>query len=159
MRALQSLSQTVAMRKFIVRHSLGILLPSIVIILFVSAGLALAQQRLYEPYPANDDEGSYEFVPATIVVRWSQLAEDNAFAVDPAISDPFPIARGWTMMYLAMHDALNAIAPKYWQYAFFGALMGNDIAKKIVETQLRRRDRRTAPHAIPSIRVPSRGAR
>ena len=57
---------------------------------------------------------------ATLVVRWSQLAQDNAFAVDPAITDPFPNARGWTMMYLAMHDALNAIVPKFRQYAFFG---------------------------------------
>ena len=62
---------------------------------------------------AHDDDGSYEFADATIVVRWSQLAEDNAFAVDPAITDPFPNARGWTMMYLAMHDALNAIVPKF----------------------------------------------
>ena len=37
-----------------------------------------------------DDDRSYEFADATIVVRWSQLAQDNAFAVDPAINDPFP---------------------------------------------------------------------
>jgi hypothetical protein len=63
---------------------------------------------------------SDEFADATIVVRWSQLAQDNAFAVDPGITDPFPNARGWTMMYLAMHDALNAIVPRFQQYAFFG---------------------------------------
>jgi hypothetical protein len=57
----------------------------------------------------------------TIVIRWSQLAQDNAFAVDPQVTDPFPNARGWTMMYLAMHDALNAIEPRFRQYAFFGA--------------------------------------
>jgi PAP2 superfamily len=92
----------------------------LVFILFVSSRLALAQQSPNEPYSANDNVGSYEFTPATIVVRWSQLAEDNAFAVDPATTDPFPSMRGWTMMYLAMHDALNAIAPKFRQYAFFG---------------------------------------
>ena len=37
----------------------------------------------------------------------------------PAMTDPFPSARGWTMMYLAMHDALNAVVPRYEQYAFF----------------------------------------
>jgi hypothetical protein len=65
---------------------------------------------------AHQDERS----DATLVVRWSRLARDNAFAVDPATTDPFPSARGWTMMYLAMHDALNAIVPRYKQYAFFG---------------------------------------
>ena len=63
-------------------------------------------RRRGEPY------GSDEFSDATVVVRWSQLAQDNAFAVDPAMTDPFPNARGWTMMYLAMHDAFNAIVPK-----------------------------------------------
>jgi hypothetical protein len=77
-------------------------------------------ERRYEPYTANDDDGSDGFSDATMVVRWSQLAEDNAFAVDPAITDPFPNGRGWTMMYLAMHDALNAIEGKFLQYAFFG---------------------------------------
>jgi hypothetical protein len=62
-----------------------------------------------------------ELSDGTLVVRWSQLAQDNALAVDPATADPFPSARGWTMMYLAMHDALNAIVPRYKQYAFFGS--------------------------------------
>jgi PAP2 superfamily len=69
--------------------------------------------------PSHGDPS--EFSDAALVVRWSQLAQDNAFAVDPAVTDPFPNARGWTMMYLAMHDALNAIVPTYRQYAFFGA--------------------------------------
>ncbi len=58
---------------------------------------------------------------ARVVVRWSHLAHDNAFAVDPEMTDPFPGMRGWTMMYLAMHDALNAVVPMFNQYAFFGA--------------------------------------
>jgi hypothetical protein len=66
----------------------------------------------------NDD--APELADATIVIRWSQLAEDNALAVDPATTDPFPSARGWTMMYLAMHDALNAIARKFRPYTFSG---------------------------------------
>lgn len=61
-----------------------------------------------------------ELSDPTIVIRWSQLAQDNAFAVDPEVTDPFPNARGWTMMYLAIHDALNAIEPRFRQYAFFG---------------------------------------
>ncbi len=76
-------------------------------------------ERRDEPSTASDDR-SDEYSDATIVIRWSQLAEDNAFAVDPAMTDPFPNARGWTMMYLAMHDALNAIEQKFRRYAFFG---------------------------------------
>lgn len=69
---------------------------------------------------ANDEPGpTGEFRDATVVVRWSQLAQDNAFAIDPAMTDPFPNARGWTIMYLAMHDALNAIVPRFKPYAFF----------------------------------------
>jgi hypothetical protein len=92
------------MHKFLVGHHLRALVLSIVVV-FASGGLSLADQ---------------EFPDATIVVRWSQLAEDNALAVDPATTDPFPSARGWTMMYLAMHDALNAIAHKFQPYAFVG---------------------------------------
>jgi hypothetical protein len=61
-----------------------------------------------------------EWSDATLVVRWSQLAEANAVAIDPAVTDPFPNIRGWTMMYLAMHDALNAIVPKFEPYTFDG---------------------------------------
>jgi hypothetical protein len=89
------------------------------IILLISGELVLAQES-HEADIAYDGDRAYEFSAATIVIRWSQLAEDNAFAVDPAMTDPFPSMRGWTMMYLAMHDALNAIAAKFHQYAFFG---------------------------------------
>lgn len=65
-----------------------------------------------------DDERSHEYADANLIVRGSQLAEDNALAVDPTFSDPFPSSRGWTMMYLAMHDALNAIVRKFRPYAF-----------------------------------------
>ena len=67
-----------------------------------------------------DDDRSYQYADATLVVRWSQLAEDNAVAIDPAFTDPFPTDRGWTMMYVAMHDALNAIVRQFRPYAFFG---------------------------------------
>jgi len=78
------------------------------------AGGSLAQPTESEPRPD-------ELSDSTVVVRWSQFAEDSAFALDPQMTDPFPGMRGWTMMYLAMHDALNAIVPTYRQYAFFGA--------------------------------------
>jgi hypothetical protein len=93
---------------------LRMLLLSTALVL-ASGGLPRADQETQREY-----RPPHEFSDATIVVRWSQLAEDNAFAVDPAITDPFPNARGWTMMYLAMHDALNAIVPAFQPYAFFG---------------------------------------
>ena len=86
-------------------------------LLLANDGAALAAQPAPSIVPAH--AGPREF-DATVVVRFSQLAHDNAFALEPAMNDPFPNARGWTMMYLAMHDALNAIVPKYRQYAFFG---------------------------------------
>jgi hypothetical protein len=86
-------------------------------VLLASDGLVLAAQPVPSVVPSH---GVFREFDATVVVRFSQLAHDNAFALDPALNDPFPNARGWTMMYLAMHDALNAIVPRYRQYAFFG---------------------------------------
>lgn len=85
-------------------------------IVVASGGTACAALR-----SPIDGDPAREFADATVVVRWSQLAEDNAFAIDPEVTDPFPNARGWTMMYLAIHDALNAIVPEYRQYAFVGS--------------------------------------
>jgi hypothetical protein len=106
--------QSLAMHTFIVRHAVRTLLLSIAVVL-ASGGSPLADQETQRRHISPD-----EFSDATIVVHWSQLAQDNAFAIDPAMTDPFPNARGWTMMYLAMHDALNAIVPEFQQYAFFG---------------------------------------
>ena len=96
---------------------------------FLATGaVALADQpetsgvySVQEPTSGVKCRHEHELCDATIVVRWSQLAQDNAFALDPAMTDPFPNARGWTMMYLAMHDALNAIVPRFNQYAYFGS--------------------------------------
>jgi hypothetical protein len=109
------------MHTFIAAHVVRAFLLSIAIV-SVSGGLPFAGQESHrdEPKPPSDHDDSRELSDAAVVVRWSQRAQDNAFAVDPAVTDPFPSARGWTMMYLAMHDALNAIVPRYQQYAFFG---------------------------------------
>jgi hypothetical protein len=91
------------------------LLGSIAIVL-ASVALPLARQQAQDTHAS-----SAQLSDASLVVRWSQLAHDNAFAVDPAMTDPFPGMRGWTMMYLAMHDALNAVVPAFQPYAYFGA--------------------------------------
>ena len=102
------------MNNLIVGRALRTFLFSMAVV-FASGELPRAHQQ------ADGELGpTGELRDATVVVRWSQLAQDNAFAIDPAMTDPFPNARGWTMMYLAMHDALNAIVPTFQQYAFFG---------------------------------------
>jgi hypothetical protein len=84
--------------------------------------LALAAVFALGACAALGDEGdSSTFTDPSVVVRWSELANDHAVAIGTVATDPFPNARGWTMMYLAMHDTLNAIVPKYRQYAFFGS--------------------------------------
>jgi hypothetical protein len=74
----------------------------------------------------GDDGDSSAFTDPSVVVRWSEVANDHAVALGTVLTDPFPNARGWTMMYLAMHDALNAIVPKYRQYKFFGSDVSAD---------------------------------
>ena len=118
--------QSLAMDTFIFRYALRTLLLSIVVILGTGAlPQAITRQGAVQDPDSNteryDDDRSYEYADATIVVRWSQLAEENAVAIDPGLTDPFPTDRGWTMMYLAMHDALNAIVQRFRPYAFFGA--------------------------------------
>ena len=110
------------MHTFIVRLGVRALPLSLAVVLANNLVPLAAQETPQEATATTTRhrDASGEFSDATIVVRWSQLAQDNAFAVDPTITDPFPSARGWTMMYLAMHDALNAIVPRFQQYAFFG---------------------------------------
>ncbi len=102
------------MNNLIVGRALRTFLFSMAVV-FASGELPRAHQKA-----DGELRPTGEFPDATVVVRWSQLAQDNAFAIDPAMTDPFPNARGWTMMYLAMHDALNAIVPTFQPYAFFG---------------------------------------
>jgi hypothetical protein len=86
------------------------------VVVIASGGSSRAYEEMSGAHRHTD-----ELSDASLVVRWSQLAQDNAFALDPNMTDSFPNARGWTMMYLAMHDALNAVVPRFQQYAYFGA--------------------------------------
>ena len=113
------------MDTIIFRFALRTLLLSLVFVLGTGAWpqAITTQSAVQDPDSSlerYDDARSYQYADATLVVRWSQLAEDNAVAIDPAFTDPFPTDRGWTMMYVAMHDALNAIVRQFRPYAFFG---------------------------------------
>src|SRR4029079_6078649 len=67
--------------------------------------------------------GSSLTPPATgrgggVVVDWSRIAFEAAVTDDGFVS--FLGTRHQVMMHIAMHDALNAIDPRFDQYAYFG---------------------------------------
>jgi hypothetical protein len=102
------------MMTFLVRRARRLLCLAVVIVLATGVLPHAQEQTPRDLPPAN------ELSDGRVVVRWSQVAHDHAFAIDPAMTDPFPGMRGWTMMYLAMHDALNAVVPTFEQYTFLG---------------------------------------
>lgn len=53
-----------------------------------------------------------------VVVDWSRIVFEAALSDDGYVSFKGP--RHQAMMHLAMHDAVNAIKPKFDQYAYFG---------------------------------------
>lgn len=61
-----------------------------------------------------------------VVIAWNKIALDAAIAHDNF--DGFENHRGIAMMHLAIHDALNAIEPKYTAYAFSGPQPADPIA-------------------------------
>ena len=56
---------------------------------------------------------------AAVVVAWNQVGYEVAYAEDEFLT--FKGQRALAMMNLAMHDALNTIAPRYKRYAYAGA--------------------------------------
>jgi hypothetical protein len=54
----------------------------------------------------------------TVAVEWNRIAYETANAHDQFLS--FGGVRAMTMVHIAMHDALNAVIPRYEQYAFQG---------------------------------------
>jgi hypothetical protein len=66
---------------------------------------------------ARQDEKLLRFADSRVVTTWNEIAYEIAF--DP--NNPtqwFTAVRTFTLMHLAMHDALNAVAPFYDVYAF-----------------------------------------
>lgn len=53
-----------------------------------------------------------------VVVDWSRIVFEAAMADDSYVSFKGP--RNQAMVHIAMHDALNAIRPRFDQYAYFG---------------------------------------
>jgi len=79
---------------------------------------------------ATDDAASQEGLEAestlatrpsnAVIVRWNQVAYDAATVAVYFGPLLFHHDRGFAMMHIAQHDALNAIRPRYQQYAFRG---------------------------------------
>src|SRR5688500_305894 len=66
----------------------------------------------------NDTPNAIEKLPNTVVLEWNE-ADFKPF--DGPVYQHSPMAsRINAMSHLAMHDALNAIHPKYASYAFTG---------------------------------------
>ena len=57
-----------------------------------------------------------------VVVDWSRIVFDAALVDDGFVS--FLGTRHQVMVHVAMHDALNAIRPRFDQYAYFGRSRG-----------------------------------
>ena len=61
---------------------------------------------------------------SVVVVDWSRIVFEAAMTDDGFVSFMGP--RNQAMMHIAMHDALNAIEPRFDQYAYFGRSHGAD---------------------------------
>ena len=55
---------------------------------------------------------------ASVVVEWNQKANEIAFAEDQF--QTFKGARAYAMTHIAQHDALNAVHPRFEQFAYLG---------------------------------------
>jgi hypothetical protein len=80
---------------------------------------------------SQDDTGSSSSTVAIstgttseVVVDWSRVVFEAALTDDGYVS--FLGTRHQAMTHIAMHDALNAIDPRYEQYAYFGRNRGAD---------------------------------
>jgi hypothetical protein len=91
--------------------------------------LPLATLLFLIPTPAEPHPGIQASAPpaadAAVVVEWNRLAYDIAYAEDEFLT--FKGQRALAMMNLAMHDALNTIAPRYARYAYAGAPVQADV--------------------------------
>ena len=76
------------------------------------------------PVSTVGPDGALDVTNGDIVVDWSRIVFEAAMTDDGYVS--FLGVRHQAMMHIAMHDALNAIDPKFDQYAYFGRSRGAD---------------------------------
>jgi hypothetical protein len=74
-----------------------------------------------DPSDTSEVEAASTHRPSNaVILAWSQIAYDAANVAGYFGPLLFHHDRGFTMMHIAQHDALNAIEPRYEQYAFRG---------------------------------------
>lgn len=73
-----------------------------------------------EPAAPPTAEDGKEFVDTSVLLAWHETGLKSAFATAQNGLIGFEPLRGWTMMHIAIHDALNAIRPVFEQYTFTG---------------------------------------
>ncbi len=81
---------------------------------------AAAEARCDEGAAPPSAQDGAEFVDSAPLLAWHDAAFKAAFATAKNGLIGLENVRGWTMMHLAVHDALNGIRPVYAQYAFTG---------------------------------------
>lgn len=86
-------------------------LSSIAIVVAIAAPATRAAAAPAGPPPASRP-------PAAVVIAWSQEAYEVGFAEDRFLT--FKAHHATAMMHLAMHDAVNAVVPRYQRHAFHG---------------------------------------
>ncbi len=87
--------------------------------LFAFVGVADAKEEI----AADDVASTVSTVTSSdVVVDWSRIVFEAAMTDDGYAS--FLGTRHQVMVHLAMHDALNAIRPRFDQYAYFGRAKG-----------------------------------
>lgn len=72
------------------------------------------------PVSAPTADDGKEFVDTSLLLAWHGGAMKAAFDTAKQGFVGLENQRGWTLMHIAVHDALNAIRPVYGQYAFTG---------------------------------------
>jgi hypothetical protein len=70
--------------------------------------------------PAEIESATTARPSNAVILQWSQVAFDAATVAGYFGPLLFQHDRGFTMMHIAQHDALNGIVPRYEQYAFRG---------------------------------------
>jgi hypothetical protein len=70
-----------------------------------------------KPAAAPQGQGAQSEYSSKVILDWSDHTE-NALIVDSKNIDPLPATRTISMVHVAMHDAINAINPKFDTYAF-----------------------------------------
>lgn len=74
-----------------------------------------------DPSQASEVETASTSRPSnTVITRWNEVAYNAAVVATYFGPLLFHHDRGFTMLHIAQHDALNAIASRYEQYAFRG---------------------------------------